>query len=159
MHCHLHVPLAQVQVSGNLRVRSGALVAPNETLQLLEKLGFICSAEFLPQSSQDLLDQGNRPAGFIRVVRIKVIRRLYRVAILRCVRVDRKKLQTPTTFQTGGPLPLVDQKVFQGSQQERAELTATGIGLREVILLQKTGKEALCQILRIFRAVSLPPGE
>ena len=41
MHRHSYGPFAQVQMSGNLRVRSGALVAPNETLQFLKKAGFI----------------------------------------------------------------------------------------------------------------------
>ena len=39
VHRHFHGPFGQVQMSGNLSVTSGAFVAPNGTLQFLEKPG------------------------------------------------------------------------------------------------------------------------
>src|SRR5438105_1952188 len=56
MNSHLYIPFAKVEVSGNLRVRGGVLVAPNETFQFIEKPGLILDAEFLTQSGQYLLD-------------------------------------------------------------------------------------------------------
>jgi len=41
MHRHFHGPFGQDQMSGNLSVRSGAFVAPNETPHFLEKPGFV----------------------------------------------------------------------------------------------------------------------
>jgi hypothetical protein len=63
-----------IQLASDFRVRSGTFVAPNETLQFLEKPGFIRRVEFLTQSAQHLLDQGDRPARFILGVRIDFLR-------------------------------------------------------------------------------------
>ncbi len=53
MHRHFHGPFAQVQMSGNFRIRSGALIAPNETFQFLEKPRLIRRVEFLTLSGQE----------------------------------------------------------------------------------------------------------
>ena len=47
MHRHFDHPFAHVQLSGNLRIRCDALLAPNEPLQFLEKPGFVRRSEFL----------------------------------------------------------------------------------------------------------------
>src|ERR1043166_6083067 len=108
MHRHFHAPFGEVQMCGNLCVRSCALVAPYKTLEVLEPPGFVRLVEFLTQSGQHLLDQRDRPALVKLGVRIGFIRRLRRIPILRRVRVNGKKLQPPAAFQTARPLPFVD---------------------------------------------------
>ena len=88
MHRHFHGPFGQVQMSGNLGVRSGAFVAPNETLQFFEKPGFVRGAVFSTQRGQHVLDQSDRPALFIGGVRIGFVGRFRCITVLGDVRVD-----------------------------------------------------------------------
>jgi len=98
VHRHFHAPFGQVQMCGNLSLRSGAFVAPNGTLQFLENLGFVRGTVFSTQRGQDVLDQGDRPALLIGGVRIGFVGRFRCITVLGDVRVDGKKRQIATTL-------------------------------------------------------------
>src|SRR3954468_9338403 len=100
VYCNFHVPFAQVQACSNLRIRSGALGAPNETLQFLKKRRFIRLVEFLTESAQYLFDECYRPARFILGVRVEFAGVLRRVPLLRCLRINGKKLRTSAAFKS-----------------------------------------------------------
>src|SRR5262245_36141642 len=54
-------------------------------------------------------------------------------------------------------IPLVSEKMFEGCQQERAELAALAPGVLQIIPLQQPDEEALCQVFRLRRGEASSP--
>src|SRR6185369_9867088 len=156
MHRHLYGSFCQIQLMADLRVGSRCFIAPNENFQRSEEWSLVGSGVFASQYGEHLLDQSHCPLSLEVVGWVGFVDRLASIALLSRVGVKGKKSQSATTFETARPFPFVDQKVFQRSQQERAELAAVAICHGEVVFLQQAGKEGLRQILSIFWAVSLP---
>src|SRR5262245_16480618 len=53
-------------------------------------------------------------------------------------------------------VPLVGEKMFEGSQQEGAELAAFRAETFEVVAFEETGEERLCEIFRVLPSVTAP---
>jgi hypothetical protein len=63
--------------------------------------------------------------------------------------LDRDDLTPATSFQRSGAVILIEQKILQGSQKERAQPTLLLIRAGQCALLKQMGKETLDEILCI----------
>jgi len=72
------------------------------------------------------------------------------ISLFRSGDVERNR-GTATTALDGEPaIALIEQEVLTGGKEESTEAAAVAIGPGNLFLLDETGKERLCQILRFF---------
>ena len=63
--------------------------------------------------------------------------------------LDRDELTAATSLERSGPFILIEQKILQRSQQERAKPALLLIRAGQCVLLKQMGEETLDEILRV----------
>jgi hypothetical protein len=63
--------------------------------------------------------------------------------------INRNDLTAATSFERSGAVILIEQKILQRSQQERAKPTLLLIRVGQCVLLKQMGEKTLDEILRI----------
>src|ERR1700751_4184222 len=84
------------------------------------------------------------------------IGRYIAIPIVTALKIEGNKLEGPSSFDGILTMKLDRQVVFQGRQEERAELSLKWCDLIQILAIEKRKEEALGQILGVFGAVSPP---
>ena len=116
---------------------------------MLELLFLASTDRLLAQPAEHMFEQCEHPLFVVEPIRSQVVCWLQAEPSFTRVEVQWDRGLPASSFEGSGFVPFIRQKVFERRQQERAEFATVRLRDGEEVLLQKLGKELLCQVLRL----------
>src|SRR5262245_5779472 len=116
-------------------------------MQSLELVALSFPDQLVPQPRHHAINDGERPLAIELALGGRRNGRLEQIGSLTDRYVEREDFQAAASSLGAGSVPFVQEEVLQCRQQKRSKTPSLGPGLREIILLEKTRKKRLCQVL------------
>ncbi|HKQ40601.1 MAG TPA: hypothetical protein VJ063_21200 [Verrucomicrobiae bacterium] len=142
------------RLTSNFRVRFTFGSFNEQRLQSVEEVVLARRGEFSRKPGQHVIEQGQCPPPLENAFRIPLVRRFMAISVFCFLCVEREKLTIAASFSGSSAVSFIRDKVVEGRQEERTELTFFASRFLNRTTFEQLGEKSLGQILSVMFAMS-----